>query len=276
MNLEDTYYDGIAVEMLGGLGNQLFQLSAGLLLSRKLSTNLALIPTVSHRSDTKRVFELGYLESVPTVEVREKATTRNLFIEDPGRGSEEVLKNSPSTTLRGFFQRLDYVESVRSLVASFLMASKDFQAGVALGKQKDFIACHVRRGDYLKPRAREFHGLTTIDYHLDALKSLRQSGMDSPIVVFSESRRVTAQLSLELGEKLELAGQRMSPLKLLGLMSSARAWVISNSSLSWWAAIVGSRADGVVFAPDRWMLARNVDLSALYPSSWKIVENALH
>jgi hypothetical protein len=54
----------------------------------------------------------------------------------------------------------------------------------------------------------------------------------------------------------------------LRLMAGCRHFVISNSTLSWWAAWLASDRGGIVYGPRQWFADPSMNPADLMPPSW--------
>lgn len=108
------------------------------------------------------------------------------------------------------------------------------------------VAVHVRLGDYRRqgtPAAGEDGWLLPRSYYDKALASL---GTNYPIALFSDEPESAREL---LGRNVAYVSDGSDIKRDLFLMSSCKQIVIANSSFSWWAAWLNSRADKIVVAP---------------------------
>ena len=266
--------DGISVAITGGLGNQLFQLANGISLSRRLNSRLELFHQ-EFIGATARSFQLDFARNIPGVEViAEKKPLRVTYVQARWGYSEEVNALMPGTHLEGTFQSWRHAAPALADIRAGLEKDGEFLQGVKSAGPTQFLACHIRRGDYLKNPARRHHGITKLAYHVVGVKKLRNELGIPRVILFSESKLNAWPLRLLFGTGVEIAPEG-SPLFTLGIMSSASAWVISNSSFSWWAAFLGGGTSARVIAPDSWFDSKQVDMSNLMPWSWETRPGAL-
>lgn len=266
--------DSISTSITGGLGNQLFQLANGISLSRRLNSKLELL----HREFvgvTSESFQLEFARNIPRVRViAEKNPGHVNYVQTRWGYSEEVNSLMPNSHLEGTFQSWRHAAPALADIRSALEKDEEFFLGMKSAGNTQFVACHIRRGDFLKNPARKHHGITKLTYHIEGVKKLLDELGIPRVILFSESKLLTWLLRILFGSGAEIAPEG-SPLFTLGMMSSADAWVISNSSFSWWAAFPGGGPSARVIAPDSWFDSKQVDMSNLMPGSWETIPGAL-
>lgn len=264
----------------GGLGNQLFQLNAGLTLSEP-GGNL-LVSTSSYGRDRLRQFELGALLSTSAL----TTSTENFRLGQPynWRGRQRARSRDHSTTnvfsvpetlpsaFRpgtfniGFFQD-DIALALPSQATRALLAEHRRKTSVpadAAGRP----VLHVRRGDYTtSPAAQRTFGTLSLRYY-DAACSELGIRIDDCVVYTDDPAAVGHEFGVP---RSSIIGPEdiESPLDTLVAMSQASALVIPNSTFSWWAAEL---AYGVpVAAPSTWFFDRP---GSLRRNDWVAVSNA--
>ena len=271
----------------GGLGNQLFQLAAGLSTARRLQVGLILDcsrlgePGLALRKYALAPFKIP--ENVVVVENPSRwhvlaqkrlvnklknLVTRNHFVEKgPGfdLGFEDV---KPGFTLDGYFQSIRYFDSVRPDVIEMIRTCSLSQAErevIDSLSQQPFHAVPVRRGDYINPQVASVHGLAGPKYFQDSLVHLATSSPIDRNLYFSDSPSI---VQAELGLKPEyFAPNDLSEAATLLLMSRATNVIASNSTFSWWAGLVAeSSRGGLVIVPSPWFAESTP--TDLVPENW--------
>ena len=293
----------IAVTLVGGLGNQLFQYSAGRSLALRHDTELLLDLSLLHGHQqelaTPRRYELGcfgvrartadgvrsweILASPSGVRLRARSRIRRArarFTVLRQRGFEfqpAFFDASDDTLLVGFWQSEAYLaphaERLRrelelpapAPTAAELLACVAHESSVSL---------HLRRGDYAHDAAtRRTHGVLSETYYRAALAEIAtRSGSDLDVYVFSDEP-AHCRDHLDLGVPftvVELPG--VPAYEELRAMSTCRHHVIANSSFSWWGAWLDSRPDAIVVAPRRWVADSAVDTRHVVPERWILID----
>lgn len=174
-----------------------------------------------------------------------------------------VSKNSDFNVI-GYFQ----AEEVADVIKSDLSAYLDFRFGSQLDplakNSDDALMLHVRRGDYVSENQ---IGMLSLDYFETSLDAILEAFSISKINFFSNGElRPTDFNSIARVQEITQPGAQ-SAIELLAKMRCGRIFLISNSTLSWWAAYLSTNSNKQVFIPMPWfrMLAEPVNL---IPKSW--------
>ena len=254
---------GIVVELTGGLGNQLFGFAAGFALSRRLGVPLWL-DTHKVGKGAFREFALTNLIS-ETVQILEPGLgiRCDVFQESGFHFDDRWSMISHPVRLRGYFQSWRYTEDCTDDLRQYVVERLPPVETTAT----PWLTVHVRRGDYLVSPHREYHGVVTRKYLRSATELARcLSGIHS-CVVFSDDEEQAREVAALLGAS-EVEPRTSTPMETLAWMRLGGGFVMSNSSLSWWAAYLAQDSSAVVIAPRPWFEAQGLDTRDLLPSRW--------
>jgi Glycosyl transferase family 11 len=285
----------IVTQLLGGLGNQLFQYCLGRALAVKHQTELRLDLSAfdAYRLRTYALEHFRIKASVLTAAERsalgdfDQGKTRlgrrfsRLFTNSLSVVRErsfafdpEVLNASPSCYLQGFWQSPKYFAAIETLIREELTV-KDALAGPNREIAQTIadtvaVAVHVRRGDYAtNPETNRYHGTCSPAYYEMAETFLRQHCSDMHLYVFSDDPEWTDK-NLRFKSTVTTV-RHNSPARDyedLRLMSLCRHHIIANSTFGWWGAWLSRYQQRIVVAPKHWFgdLTRRTD--DLIPESW--------
>ena len=282
----------VRVRLFGGLGNQLFQYFAGLDVSRKFDLRLELdsrwiTSSYSHDVSDIRDFEFSKHLHIITTEnsgeinyfserLKTKLAQRNLFfaktfnLDVPKRANfNEIKYNGRYLELRGYYQSYLYFQNLNSP-----LEKNDWKLGFESEKfleiknilaAEPFIAIHVRGGDYLNTSS-IYHRLDA-KYFEDSLMSLRREIGCIQTFVFTDDYDYAKEILKEIPglDFINQKGLRASEAMIL--ISMAKGIVLSNSTFSYWAAVINSSR--LIIAPKYWFLNTKVDEN-LYPPKWQL------
>ena len=286
----------ICQRMSGGLGNQLFQASAAMSLSRRLGGRLSFDLTRYER-DKKRRFELacfptGASEWIPNAAARPRATEllkairhrRKLrwgwsgsVYRQPDFGYDPAFENLDGDVyLDGLFQSELYFlreqNHVRRVFDLEPFVSTRVRELAASWAGQDLASVHIRRGDYAdNPKVLAVMGLLDDSYYERAIDILRQISPSLRLKIFSDDRGAAIR-TCELYPGAEpVVGE--TAIDDMYLMSKCRHHVIANSTFSWWGAWLGT-PHGLTIAPrmhfSREKL-RSVFIHDHYPKGWLLI-----
>jgi hypothetical protein len=170
--------------------------------------------------------------------------------------------------LIGYFQSYRWPITVRETLKNIKLSKtgQDFERLHSQSRKSPPIIVHIRRGDY---RYQDSFGLPGIKYYQEALKRIDLQFAHHPIWVFSdeevEARRLLHWLPAERVTYVsDVDGSSAASLMAMRL---GCAYVIANSTFSWWGAFLSMADYPLVVAPDPWFIGQ-VEPDFLIPSDW--------
>lgn len=284
----------IAVKLMGGLGNQMFQYATARRLAIKHHTDLfiditgyqgmAAIDTPRHYAlecynITAQIAEPAILVRMlpqdfqPTLiyKLKRRASLDKRLrpLGEPGEFFYNVVTQgaSDNTYLLGWWQNEKYFEDIREvLLGEFTPKktsdyTKKMEGQIADGSS---VSIHVRRGDYVTNKyANKTHGeLAATDYYKRAIKLMDEKVGNARYYVFSDDLN-WCKRNLPLGKSAVFVAAK--DYEEIYLMSHCQHNIIANSSFSWWGAWLNQNSDKTVIAPSEWFLDRQTEI---VPESW--------
>ena len=293
----------VTVELVGGLGNQLFSLVAGIYIANKLGVELRPLlrkPTAletDHRSSLASFahdkIHMSRLLAPEALSLKLRFAIRSAvlkcgfsreWVEEHTRlhvaastGYDSHLDNTkPGDHIVGYFQTYRYLEELRrnEILSdySLIKESQWFIEQAEIIRKTNPIVVHVRRGDYLEAQNGYIGALSPEDYSraLSAMNVLLgKSRNNRPLWIFSDQPLKVLQEFRDLkdfsGARFVYPPPEADPAESLILMSLASSIIISNSTFSWWAAALSDNA--TVVAPSKWF-RKAPDPLDLIPEAW--------
>jgi hypothetical protein len=283
----------LTVQIVGGLGNQLFGYFAGrayeIKYRRYVNYDLSQLNQgmTQHGSDLRSFkLEADFIKLGPVRLLYSKLVqfvvlalpkfeleVQHFLGQWSATGLDQPIPLLPTRKrflVRGYFQNSNSVSEVLNRGQSLeLKNPSDWYTSLerdALSEQP--IMVHVRRGDYMLLQ-QEF-GLLSAEYFQTAINHARVFIGDSERLVwlFSDDLELAkvefAQVPLGAVKWIDVPPGTDDAESLL-LMSKGSANVVSNSTFSWWSATL-SRNE-VVVAPSKWFRGKDDPIS-LIPNSW--------
>lgn len=291
----------ICVRFDGGLGNQLFQYSAGRALAHNLGVELLLDTSVLQRQTrnvTRRRLELSRFSHVGRYATKTESyvlpwlhhvayfshllSPWHTYVERSTEFDANVKKLSDQTYLVGYWQSHHYFSGIANqLTAEFLPIDPCSPKSMEISEAIDVnasIALHVRRGDYVSLKsAASFHGALPLSYYMAAVTRVRECVANPKFFVFSDDPE-WCRSNLQLGDSAVFVDHNLGAdsWQDLVLMGRCRHHVIANSSFSWWGAWLADQRWGVqqrlVIAPARWFSGRaEAAGSDRFPAHWEVL-----
>lgn len=285
-------------QIIGGLGNQMFQYAVGRALSLRNNSSFALDISgfegyeLHHGFELQRVFNHSF-------GIASKADVRNVLGWQSPAIIRRIVSRRPFASfcrkrfavephfhywsginnltkdcyLSGYWQSEKYFADVASQIRAdfaFQLPLKDKNAELAKQIiQANAVSLHVRRGDYANnPKTTATHGLCSLDYYRAAIRHVSDQIEQPYFFIFSDDI-CWAEDNLKMNSPCQYVdhNQGAESYNDMRLMSLCRHHIIANSSFSWWGAWLNSSVNKVVVAPKRWF-ANQTDVRDLFPQGW--------
>jgi|GEM_PF-1390419 len=283
------------VTVRGGFGNQLFQYAFAWALKQRTQSEVAL-NTWHYRLPDTRALELDRLQielplSAERRPVRmDSAPARWLLRRFPDRAGKLLSVHRESAMARyraeyladprrfyhGYWQSPRYFDEYRDELRRQFEFKQPFDVRAALRRVRpdwgEFLAVHIRRGDYLRPAGVELHGVTPLDYFRESLVRLRSELNEMNTVYATDDPKWLREESGLLDTESVLAADFLNgPLEEFVLMRESRGLVATNSTFSWWAAYLGDPEMTIV--PRYWFRGVLTTDLGIAPKGWIVAEN---
>jgi hypothetical protein len=289
----------IITQLLGGLGNQLFQYAAGRRLAHKFNTQLkfdiSAFDTYRLRSYRLNNFniegEFASNEEILLIKKRSKNRIVNKFYEKIDEFKPYYKRNyikerffyeydsefeflHDNVYLEGYWQNEKYFKEIESIIRLEFKLKNDLMNFNKPIREKiegddNSVSIHVRRGDYVTNEVtNQYHGVCSLEYYHQATQKINFF-IDSPhYYVFSDDIG-WAKENIKLDQPVSYidSGPERDYEDLI-LMSSCRHNIIANSSFSWWGAWLNVHRNKTVIAPAHWLNDPKINASDTVPENW--------
>jgi hypothetical protein len=240
----------VTVNIMGGLGNQLFQLAAAYSYAKEKGT-LRILRQTNNGSrpfywDSICHAFLPYLvETLPSTLTSWHEPLPTMYTAIPSLPDNGIH-------LHGYFQTSLYhvdKEEIRSLFAPPLCVQSVQEAYHTLLEQSHrVIVVHCRQTDYLTHR--DIHGPLTMDYYRRAIEKARSWVEDPLFLLCGDDPSFWAPLCAELPSTTYQVLEESSDIRTFLLLQQFRHFIMSNSTFIWWCVYLSS-SDHVI-APAKW------------------------
>lgn len=132
----------------------------------------------------------------------------------------------------------------------------------------DYLGIHIRRGDYLDDNS--IHKVLDWKYYYEAMTAISERKPSLKLLVFSDDESAALDLITNYSGTVMASSLTKDDLNQIYAMSQMNYLVISNSSFSFMAALLGKKSKFVV-APSQWFKLLDKKELPLVPSNWKII-----
>jgi hypothetical protein len=287
----------ISVNLMGGLGNQLFQIFATIAYAIKHKHKFVFpySDKLAQRVTYWNNFMIS-LKMFTTANLNNRVTNNDIQkMEGIGEKDfhyNELPASDPSNPfiLNGYFQSYKYFENEVDQIYSLLRLDKQKQQ--IIEEYSDLfsvdgtkISMHFRLGDY--KQLQHYHPIMAPQYYQNSLTAiLEKSGLQSATILYfceEEDNDIVIQfidvLKLYFATteyKLDFVkvDDKIADWKQVLIMSSCHHNIIANSSFSWWGAYMNSSVDKIVCYPSLWFGQTMhqhhgfKDTRDLFPENW--------
>ena len=276
----------ITCNLMGGLGNQIFQIFATIsfaMKSRNAFKFLDLKQLGGGSSTVRYTFWDTFFANLKPFLIKELPSNIKVI-----RENGFTYNNIPITDLilsdvmiYGYFQSYKYFQDNYSTICRL----------IGLGKMKDTllsklefsneylsncVSMHFRIGDY--KNLQHFHPLTTALYYERAVQHItdKYPNNEFTILYFCQDNDIEDVLEIitllmdKFPRHTFIRGKNiLEDWEQMLLMSCCHHNIIANSSFSWWSAYFNFHTDKIVCYPSVWFGdSANLDTKDLCPSSW--------
>jgi hypothetical protein len=275
----------ISVDIMGGLGNQLFQIMTAFAYSKKYRNHL-IIKRESHSPSCtyRNVYWNNFLEGL-----QKYLINGNIDLPVYNEKSFEYnelpkISESDDIKLSGYFQSYKYFDEYKSE----LLAEIDWYAKRDAVKSKItdvnpgyMVSLHFRIGDF---KNLENHPIMPMEYYINAIKYIEARESNVKILYFCEEddkdfvfnnyinplRTIFENITFtQTKNKLEDWEQMIA-------MSLCKHHIIANSTFSWWSAYLADDNDKykkLICYPDIWFNSTLINnMMDLFPGHWIMCE----
>ena len=302
------------MHLMGGLGNQLFQLAAGL----HHSVNHGCILVLDESSESIRRNDLGHAD-VLSYQSSEYLNTRvqswykiivrkftnkiiwlslssnlnklkscfmflliyiqSVIVSTHFRkivkvwsarqiGYEPIKFRSYSNYLIGYFQTYKYASEphVNSILRALTDPHKSIDSYKDLCRKEKPLIVHIRLGDYVNEPN---FGIISKDYYFNSISTMMQQYNFMSIHVFSDEIETAKSFIPKnyLSICRWMDGKGESSITTLEKMRCGSAYIIGNSTFSWWGSFLSHSINPPTIAPEPWFAGMN-DPNELIPPEW--------
>lgn len=281
----------VIVRLWGGIGNQLFQYTFGEYLRNKMHQDVRYDIGSFGKSDKLRTYELSVLNNdLPIIgDIRFskytgilnrfflqlfKSSRKNKFITNWDDNTLSFEENN-KYYFQGYWLDRKYVKELLDIHQDLYVPKVELPSQLdvvfdLIQKEMVPVAIHIRRGDYFSPQNIDTLGVCDPDYFHKAISLLKEQVSDSfRLFVFSDDLDwVKENINLP-DNSVFVPNYDIAQFWYIHLMSLCKHNIISNSTFSWWGAVLNENTSKIVIIPDTWVLKKDTGkYEALYDENW--------
>ncbi len=288
----------VIVNLIGGLGNQMFQYAAARRIAYVNNTELKLDISsfTAYKLHSYSLNNFSILESIASK--KDIAIYKNLkgiyklinkfkikclpyykcsyLREKNYHFDSNILKVPGNVYLEGYWQSEKYFNDIKEIIHQEFCVKYNLEArNKELAKvinDCESVSIHIRRGDYVKNKTtNQVHGVCSLDYYYKAIDIILEKCKNPYFFVFSDDHEWVKK-NIKLKKKIIYIEHNSAEKNYedLRLMSLCKNNIIANSSFSWWGAWLNTNPNKIIMAPKKWF-NNNLNTTDLIPKNWIII-----
>ena len=288
----------VVVLLYGGIGNQLFQYVFGEYIRGKYKLDVRYDLSSFGLLTTFRDYQLNTVIShLPVYQTKKTFFSRHTYVTrkflqycfrlKPGVKyineltddlDESIFESSTYNLiyLDGYWQNKKFFTWCSDNLADFKISPRfelpqELRSDYSFIMNNNCISMHVRRGDYLLKENTALMASCTKEYFSKGLQRTLSCIKNPTLVIFSDDPEwVKLNLHFDVSTRI-IENKEVPPFWYIHLMSLCRHQIISNSTFSWWGAVLNSNPERITVAPKKWFNYR--DNPEIYFDNWIILDN---
>ena len=273
--------------LMGGVGNQMFQIAIAYAMSRKFHGRLLFVKQATHMCGqgsspskyyTNLYEKLVFVDKLePTKSISEKQWKAYALLPEV----ESYLENRQDTLstilFHGYWQSVQYFQDYRTeikylftpypgIIQYLERYTRLFERFPELKNDNDYCFIGVRRGDYIKKA----------DYHSPCGMTFYNEGMRQ----MNKQRYYIASDDIEWCRKKFVGDQYVffdvdDDLEQLYITALFKNYILSNSSFHWWGSFLSVYPNPTILVADKWVFgkdAKREEYDSIYRPEMRIIE----
>ena len=276
----------IYIEIMGGLGNQLFQIFCGIAYSLEnriaFKINASKFDLVSPLDNISKrpTYWTNFLSKLSRFTYQQQLQIHYNHFETVYFKYDKIPYINQDFKLRGYYQSYKYFDGQFANICK--MINLDHQKLEIAEKYKALlegvkkpISIHFRIGDYVKNLA--MHPVLSTDYYINTINYLKSVLPEFEekyyLLIFGElcdtEKIMYAIETIKANCNIEIVicDYAIPDYEQLLLMSLTSHNIIANSTFSWWGAYFNTNINKIVCYPSIWNGSTN-NVNDLFPESW--------
>lgn len=296
----------VIVELPGGLGNQIFALSAGIVAAngdfKRISLDLSRVDyshagefdirefiNISNKQLIKRIKFPKVLKRLADSILFRFPLIRIIYDRLFGVVRDSSLNSDVDTTLflrssrkglisrkiyiKGYFQNFNLVRNSYKEISELrnTIESNEIYSLIGLLNKKSVLALHIRGGDFLNTNWRNLVGVLSPTYFANAISLAKSLCYIEEIWIFTNDRKYVSTFSNDLPLPIRIidSNEYKSPVDSFLLMGKCKAIVASNSTFSYLAAFMSEIPEVVIILS---MFSKSGNQIPGIPNNWIQIE----
>ena len=276
----------ITCHLMGGLGNQLFQIFATIsyAIKHKERFNFLYSEMLGSRVTYWNTFLINLKSfthlNLSNVKIIKEQVFHYQDILSPNLIENNGVMQKENIKLYGYFQSYKYFQDYYDTISKLIKLEKQKERVIYkyIQNYKSMVSMHFRLGDY--KLLQEFHPIMKIEYYKNSIEHIVEKTNNKNLKILYFSEKKDATLVDETINNLKnlfpdcifiKAFDYAEDWEQMLMMSLCSHNIIANSTFSWWSAYFNSNKDKIVCYPAVWFGPRLIDVNNtrdLFPDGW--------
>lgn len=265
----------VTCEIMGGLGNQLFQIYNLIAFSMKYGKQYYYPNYKGMKSIDNKSFRPYYIKIfLVNQQCKIKDLRDTKVIKEGGFKYRPINYQNENKNIKlvGYFQSYKYFNDYSIYINKILDIDKYRNNLKSKLEDGITISIHFRIGDYTSSK---LYPILDASYYIKSLKHILSSiGNDKVIIYYSYMIEDTKKVDKFLKEikkeysnlKINCIDRELQDWEQMLVMSLCNHNIIANSTFSWWSAYLNNNNNKIVCYPSRWLNGK--DTKDLFLDSW--------
>jgi hypothetical protein len=273
----------VAIQLMGGLGNQLFQIFTTIAHGLEHETSFVFVH--SSANDRKMYWDF-FLENIKQYSCPPTTLVATLPVfKEKSFSYEKIPQQENDFLLSGYFQSYKYFNSHQEQLFKMIhlkeqqfLARMQFRSMFSL--KQTVVSIHFRLGDYKDKQM--YHNILPFEYYKNAIQTI-VTQVDQPVhflyvcekednaVVYDMIQQLKAHFPLSFFNKLD---DSIVDWKQMLIMSCCHHNIIANSTFSLFSAYFNRHKNKMVCYPSVWFgpALSHYDTRDLFLDDWKKID----
>jgi hypothetical protein len=270
----------ISIDIMGGLGNQLFQIMTLMAYSKKYE-NPWVIERKSHSPSCtyRNVYWNNFLNKLEKYLIN-KNIEYPVYNEKSFEFSElPVISKDENLKLCGYFQSYKYFDFYKKEILKdidWITIKNDVRNKVSDVNVEEMVSLHFRIGDF---KNLENHPIMPLEYYISAIKHICREEKNIKILYFCEDDDVDFIINNYINPLINIFPNiiftqtkvKLQDWEQMVIMSLCKHHIIANSTFSWWSAYLAQdNIDKIICYPNKWFQGALINNNTidLFPEHW--------
>ncbi len=269
----------IYLDIMGGLGNQLFQYATSLALSKGNFDNITLLTGNYDNYYFGQTLEFSNL-SIPKLHYKPKHRLLNMFqkkyTEKHNYYEPRIWNMQGDYILRGYFQSWRYFDSYKNILHNIFTHNGQWSVPAVEYKNQilntqNVVAIHFRLYKYYDHYP---HGIDLTEYYQNAIALMQKIyGNNCTFLVFTDNIELLGKL-YPFAMQYDIVQIPDNSLVTYQLLRQCPNIIMANSTFSWWASYMNYNDNPVIIAPSQFIVNDDhpkYNICDLYPNNWLLL-----